>query len=194
MKKTLYVMGLLTVLAVFSCVTINIYFPAEEIRGAADKIVDEVWGEQLQSEPKSTPPPQQEQPDSTLLNWMQPNSAYAVQDIEVSTPEIRAIKTSIKQRSATLFPYLNSGHVGLSHNGLLKVRDTSGLNLKSRGEVNRLVKAENTDRLRLYQEIAVANGFPDKTDEVQNIFAASWREKAASGWYIEKSAGDWGKK
>ena len=66
--------------------------------------------------------------------------------------------------------------------------------MKARGEVNRLVKAENSDRQRLYKEISVANGFPDKEGEVQSIFAGSWRDNAASGWYLEDSGGGWGKK
>lgn len=195
MKKILNAIGLLTILAVISCVTINIYFPAEEIRGAADKIVDEVWGEHQQKEPQpDQPPAQKENPGSSFLDVLQSGIAHAAQDINVSTPEIRAIKVSIKDRSEALFPYLDSGHVGLGYDGLLKVRDTGGLSLKARGEVNRLVKAENNDRQRLYKEIAVANGFPDKAGEVQSIFADSWREKAASGWYLENSGGDWGGK
>ena len=45
MKRLTRGLGLLAIGAVVSCVTINIYFPAEEIRGVADRIVDEVYGE-----------------------------------------------------------------------------------------------------------------------------------------------------
>lgn len=187
MKKIAYAGGILTVLTIISCVTINIYFPAEEIRGAADRIVDEVWGERT----KDAPPVQKENPGSSMLKMFGPSIAYAGQDIEVSTPEIRAIKASIKERSGELFPFLDSGNVGLGSDGLLKVRSTDGLDLKARGAVNRLVKAENDDRMRLYKEIAVANGFPDKVGEVQEIFAGSWRENASAGWFIEDSKGEW---
>lgn len=195
MKKPFFAASLLTVLTIISCVTINIYFPAEELRGAADKIVDEVWGDRLPQEMQpSVPPAKKENPGSSFLNLLQPSVAYAAQDIDISTPEIRAVKASIKDRSAELFPYLDSGHVGLGYNGQLVVRDTEGLNLKERGEVNRLVKAENNDRQRLYKEISVANGFPDKEAEVQSIFADSWRDNAASGWYLEDAQGGWAKK
>ncbi len=195
MKKLFYALGTLTALTIISCVTINIYFPAEEIRGAADRIVDEVWGEHMQKEtPPAQPPAQKKNPGSSLLNLLGPNVAYAAQDIDVSTPEIRAIKASIKDRSSELFPYLDSGHVGLGHDGLLRVRDTEGLDLKARGAANRLVKSENDDRQRLYKEIAVANGFPDKVDEVQSIFAGSWRENASRGWYVEDAKGGWSRK
>jgi len=187
----------LTVASVVSCVTINIYFPAEQVRGAADRIVDEVWGERagsaepVKTEPEPAKPPAK--PESFLPN-LAPSTAFAAQDINVSTPEIRAIREAMKERSGQLFSYLDSGHVGIGLDGLLKLRSTDGLGLKSRADVQHLVEAENQDRRRLYQEIARANGFPDKVDEVQAIFADSWRDKAANGWYIEQAGGGWGQK
>jgi len=193
MKRSIRVAGLLVLLAAVSCVTINIYFPAEEVRSAADRIVNEVWGERARpEEPK--PPLLEKPPGNSMFFLLQPRSAYAQQDIDVSTPEIRAIRTSLKERSGKLFPYFDAGNVGVGRDGLLKVRTTEGLDLKGRAEVQQLVSAENADRQRLYKEIARANGFPDKADEVQQIFADTWRDKAGKGWYIEQSGGGWEKK
>jgi uncharacterized protein YdbL (DUF1318 family) len=100
----------------------------------------------------------------------------------------------MKERSRQLFPFLDSGHVGIGRDGLLKVRTIEGLGLKPRADVQRLVEAENQDRRRLYQEIARANGFPEKIDEVQAIFADSWRDKAARRWYLEQEGGGWTQK
>lgn len=193
--KSIRVAGLLIFLAAVSCVTINIYFPAEEVRSAADRIVNEVWGERAQPEEQETPAVEKA-PGSSMLFLIRPRIAYAQseQDINVSTPEIRAIRASLKSRSDKLFPYLDAGNVGVGRDGLLKVRTTEGLDLKARAEVNQLVAAENEDRLRLYKEISRANGFPDKADEVQKIFAETWREKADKGWYIEQPGGGWEKK
>lgn len=182
-------LSILLLLTAISCVTINIYFPAEEIRGAADKIVNEVWGNETD---EITTPPQQ--PGSSLLKLIIPTSAHAAQDINVSTPAIRTIKASIKERAGALIGYLDSGAIGLSHNGLIKVRSSQGLNLKQKGQINKLVKAENNDRKRLYQEIAVANKFPDKDGEVQSIFAESWRKQAKKGWFLEQADGSWRQK
>ena len=44
MKKLIRSLLTLPLLIIAACVTINIYFPAEELRGVADKIVEEVWG------------------------------------------------------------------------------------------------------------------------------------------------------
>ncbi len=190
MKKFVRIFSLVAVVAAVSCVTINIYFPAEEVRGAADKIVNEVWGERTDEPPPQTDP--EGQPNS-LLRLGVP-SAHAAQDINVSTPEIRAIRESMKQRAGSLFPYLDGGQVGVSQDGLLKVRTTAGLALRTRSEVNRLVEAENGDRQRLYTEIARANNFADKADEVQTVFADSWRDQAAAGWFIESPDGSWQQK
>ena len=198
MKKLLRIFAVTAVLAVLSCVTVNIYFPAEEVRNAADKIVNDVWGERTAPpavQPETKPETKPDGNKGGRLDWQWgPPSAYAAQNIDVSTPEIRAIKAAMQQRAQQLFPYLDAGNVGIGRNGLLTVRSTEGLDLRSRGEVTRLVNAENTDRQRLYQEIARANGFPDKADEVQAIFAQSWRDKAATGWYVQQPDGSWQKK
>ncbi|MCF6267100.1 MAG: YdbL family protein [Desulfuromusa sp.] len=195
MKTITRSLGLLLALSVISCVTINIYFPAEEIRGAADKIVNEVWGDSPKNGAEEmVPQPQKKSPGSSFYDLLRPTNAIAAQNIDVSTPAIRAIKKSIKTRSAALISFLNTGTVGLSFDGLLKVRSTGGLSLKQKAQVNKLVKAENQDRMRLYKEIAVANDFPDKAGEVQNIFADSWRKQAQKGWYLEKNDGSWGQK
>jgi uncharacterized protein YdbL (DUF1318 family) len=197
MKKFWRGLLLLAVLAAVSCVTINIYFPAEQVRGAADRIVDEVWGERAAgTEPDQPAPPPAKPPaqPGSFLKLLAPSNAFADQDINVSTPEIRAIRESMKERSRQLFPYLDSGHVGIGRDGLFKIRTTEGLGLKPRADVQRLVEAENQDRRRLYQEIARANGFPDKVDEVREIFADSWRDKAARRWYLEQEGGGWKQK
>lgn len=195
MKTIIRSFSLFLVLSVISCVTINIYFPAEEIRGAADKIVNEVWGDQLPNGTEATPPQTQEKaPGSSFYRLFLPANAIAAQDINVTTPAIRSIKESIKNRSAELISFLSSGNVGLSHDGLLTVRSADGLSLKQKGQINKLVKEENQDRIRLYQEIAAANNFPEKAGEVQTIFADSWRNQAQKGWYLENPDGSWKQK
>jgi len=194
MKRFARTLTALAALTIAACVTINIYFPAEEMKGAADKIVNEVWGDKIEKPEQKPDPAAPKPPGSSFLQLLQPASAHAAQDINVSTPEIRALKESIKQRAGSLIPYLNGGQVGIGADGMLKLRSSEGLDLKGRGEVNRLLSAENADRQRLYQEIARANGFPDQVAEVQGVFAESWREQSAGGWYLEGKDGSWKKK
>lgn len=189
MRNILRSLTLFVIVVSVSCVTINIYFPAEELRGAADRIVDEVYGEKPGSAEK-TP----ETPGSSFLPRFGVSSAYAAQDINVSTPEIRALRADMKTRFDQLSPSLDSGHVGIDASGYLVLRTTDGLGLKQRAEIKRLLDAENQDRKRLYQEIAKANGLPEKVDEIEAIFSKSWRDKAAKGWYLQDAKGNWSQK
>lgn len=194
MKKISWIFSVTAVCALLSCVTINIYFPAEEVRNAADRIVNEVWGERnaqpAESQPEAKPTPGA----GSWLRLLGPAPVYAAQDIDVSTPEIRAIKEAMKQRKTALWPLLQDGQIGLDADGLLAIRDLAGLDLRSRSQAKRLVGEENSDRLRLYREIARANDFPDKAGEVQGIFADSWRQQAPRGWYLQDRSGAWQRK
>ena len=100
----------------------------------------------------------------------------------------------MKDRFDQLGPSLDAGQVGIDANGYLALRSTDGLGLKQRAEIKRLVDAENQDRKRLYQEIAKANGLPDKAGEIEAIFSESWRDKAAKGWYLQDAKGNWSQK
>jgi uncharacterized protein YdbL (DUF1318 family) len=205
MRKNLLLASLTTLMMLAACVTINIYFPAEEVRSAADRIVQEVWSERNGApapQPVAPPaapaapaaPAEKQGPTSLLRQFWGASTVHAAQDINVTTPEIRAIKEAMKARTTELRPFLDGGQVGIGRDGLLKVRTLDGLDLRARSQVNRLVTVENQDRLRLYKEIANANKFPDRAHEVQAIFADSWREQAASGWYIEDAAGAWSRR
>lgn len=185
MKKLLTFLSLFLVSLAGGCVTINIYFPAEEIKSAADQIVDEVWGDRP-AQPESA------QSRSLLLDLLvQP--AMAEQNINIDTPEIRAIKAALKHRSEQVKSLLAKGAIGIGNDGYLKARDAGG-DLKLQAEANKVLGAENADRRRLYQEIAKANGFPDKAREVEKIFASSWRAQAEPGWQVQDDGGGWSRR
>lgn len=196
-KSFLYSMVFLIV----SCVTINIYFPAAAVEKAADKIVEEVWGEK--NKQKLEEQQKQGEPQSMLhdkpwsvFSFFGPSSAFAQEaDINITTPAIRALKDSIQGRSASIKPFMDSGNAGISSDGLLAVRNTEGLGLKDKAALTRLIEAENRDREALYAEIAKANNFtPDKIPDVKNIFAGSWTKNAKQGWWIQNKDGSWAQK
>ncbi len=198
-RVSLILLGVVFILS--SCVTINIYFPAAAVEKAADRIVEEVWGEKGQGPKKKKE--EQIGPRSFLRNGaalilaiLGPAEAYAeAPDINISTPAIRAIKDSIKRRAGKIKPYLDSGNVGIARDGLLVIRSLEGLSLKEKAVLRRLVKAENEDREALYREIAKANNFPpDRVEDIKRIFAKSWKEKARKGWWIQSEDGRWYRK
>lgn len=198
----------LLVFFIASCITINIYFPAAAVEKAADRIVEEVWGEQGQmpdeneqkrlDEQKKQGEPQSMFRDSVrvILSLTGPKQAYAQEaDINVTTPAIRTLKESIQARADSIKPFMDSGNAGISNDGLLVVRNTEGLNLKDKANLTRLIDAENKDREALYAEIAKANNFPpNRIPDIKKIFAGSWSRNARQGWWIQGQDGTWKQK
>lgn len=119
--------------------------------------------------------------------------AQAQADLEVSTPEITAIKSSMKKRHQLLSGFYSSGAVGLTQDGKVALRDPKAAALKDRGKLKGLVSAENTDRQKLYNAIAQANGHPEWQADIQTTFAKRWIDKARAGWFYQQS-GQWVKK
>lgn len=193
----------LVIFFVTSCITINIYFPAAAVEKAADRIVDEVWGNQGgkpggEDEKKQDVKPQSRLGDAFMfaLLFIGPEEAMAQEaDINVTTPAIRSLKESIQNRAESIKPYMDSGNIGISSEGLLVLRNTEGLNLKEKAAVKRLVDAENNDRNTLYEEIARANNFtPDRVADIKKIFAGSWTRNARYGWWVQDDRGSWKQK
>lgn len=119
--------------------------------------------------------------------------AVAAADLEVNTPPITAIKSSMQARHGQLAGFYASGAIGLTKDGLIAVKDATAVPLKDRGALNGLVSAENADRKNLYKEIATANGHPEWQGEIQSTFAGRWIDKAQSGWFYQGTGG-WAQK
>lgn len=195
--KRRWLIGLLMVLLV-SCVTVNIYFPAAAIQKAADQIVDDV---RKTPEPAPGPKPEQKPDKSSLSGRVRvvrlgPAEAQAAAvDVNVSTPAIRSIRASLANRFPQLQPLYAKGAIGETSTGLIAARDTGALSLKEKADLNRLVEQENADRQALYTEVIRANSLdPGQLGEVQRLFANSWRDKSAPGWWVQQNNGQWGRK
>ena len=114
-------------------------------------------------------------------------------NLDVNTPAISAIKASMTARHSQLLPHYISGAVGLTKDGFIAVKDATAVPLRDRGSINSLVADENTDRAKLYKEIAAGNGHPEWQNDIQNTFAGRWIDKAQAGWHYQ-SGGAWVKK
>jgi len=195
MKKGMLKYGLSGLFAstLWACITVNIYFPAPEVRKAAEQIVEETWGDNGGMEPGT---PSDRQPGTSWLNFLGPASAHAQEvDINVSTAAIRALKAAMKTRAEQLKPYLNQGQLGIGKDGMLVARSLEGVSLREQATARRLIEAENADRRTLYREIAQANKFgEERVSDIQRIFADTWIDKADKGWWIQKQDGTWVKK
>ncbi|MBL0124753.1 MAG: YdbL family protein [Betaproteobacteria bacterium] len=115
-------------------------------------------------------------------------------DFDVQSPSVMAIRKSLAERHAILKEHFQAGVIGLTHDGLIAMREAAGLAPDMRATLERLVAEDNKDRGTLYREIARANGRPDWESQFQNVFAERWIRRAPSGWYYRDSGGRWIKK
>lgn len=193
-------------LAIAACVTINVYFPAAAAEKAADQVIDAITGAtgaapRPQAAPAAPPTGQTRYREPGVLVAALGQVLYAIvptaqaQDaanIDISSPEIRAIQSSMTARFAQLRKFFDSGALGLTQDGLVQIRDAGSLSLPDRGLLNRLVAEDNKDREALYVEIAKANGHPEWAGDLRKIFARRWVERGAqAGWYYQNASGAW---
>ena len=203
-------LALLAPIAVVSCVTVNIYFPAAAAEKAADQIILDVWHQQggaaEATKAATTPPADKNSGAKNEHSALDPRrivvaalsaisgEAHAQNvDFNASSPQIEQIKARMASRFGELRPFLDSGAVGLTGDGLVAVHDANAASMAERARMNQLVSAENKDRKALYQAIADANNQPGWAGQIQKTFAERWISQAQSGWWYQ-SGGGWKKK
>jgi uncharacterized protein YdbL (DUF1318 family) len=191
------------------CVTVNVYFPAAAAQKAADKIINAVTGGGAQaatpqSTPAAQPPTSSATPPSAagsllarlagrVVMALVPAAQAAEQaDLDISTPQVRAIIADMHQRFAQLKPYFQDGVIGVTAQGIIAIRDQSNVPLMQRARLAQLVAAQNQDLSQLYTQIADANGHPEWTSSIRSTFASRWIAHARqNGWYYRNSGGTW---
>lgn len=213
--KTVHNLSLTTLVSLLlvACVTINVYFPAAAAEKAADRIIDNVWGQEQpfnpSMQPNSPDPSQQpatQQPQSSLetpfsthsftfllsSEWLISTARAAEEaNLNISTPAIESLQTTMADRHKQLEPFYDNGAIGLTSDALITVRDLNSVPLKSRKDVKTWVEEENQDRLSLYREIAVANKHPEWESNIRATFATRWIERAQAGWWYQNAKGAW---
>ena len=193
----------LVALVLGACVTINIYFPAAAAEEAARTIVRDVLKGDV---PDAQTPSASDAPQSSVtprgdnanpflvafgrtLEWLVAPAQAAQADININTASISAIRASMQKRQASLASFYQSGAIGFDANGSVAVRDLNAVTLGERNKLKKLLADENTDRAKLYSEIARANGHPEWEAEVRSTFAKVWVQEALPGyWYQQGGA------
>jgi len=182
------------------CVTVNVYFPAAAAEQAADRIIKEIYGEQLEGAQPTPAQPDDRSLDETssgnglginLLNYIIPAAHAQEANMDISTPAINKLKSSMTQRHPQLEPFYLTGAIGMDSNGLITLRDAAAVSIRDRNVVNQLVASENQDRNALYTEIARANSHPEWEAQIRSTFARRWVANAPSGWYFQDGSGNW---
>ena len=129
-----------------------------------------------------------------LATLMSVGQAAAQANLEINTPGVIAIQSSMQKRHLELAPLYSSGAVGLTRDGNIALRDAAAVPLAQRAAVNGLIAAENQDRAALYREIARANNRPEWEGEIRSTFGQRWIDRAPAGWYYQNAAGAWARK
>jgi len=200
LKSLKFVSASVLLLFCFSCLTINIYFPEAEVQKAAQEIVDEIRKEEDKEK--------KDEDKNALMTEIDPMmgsrdesfslvpSLYAQEEAtKVTTPKIRALKQSLKERFPKLKPFFEKGNIGEGNDGYIKIRNETGLNLKEKSTLRSMEKDENNDRKNLYAEVAKAMEIKSsQIKKIQGVFAQLWIEKALNGWWIQEESGEWVKK
>lgn len=199
MKLVRIPVALTLLLFVAACVTINVYFPAEAAVKAADRIIQDVYGEQPGAavepvEPQSRLPVSESlSAGNVLLDWFI-SPAQAKADLSVNTPAIQQLQASMEKRHKQLARYYKSGAIGMTRDGELDLRDQKLVPLQGRNAVKGLIAKENADRGALYKEIAKANGHPEWEADIRATFAKRWVSNAPAGWWYMDKQGAWKQK
>ena len=121
-------------------------------------------------------------------------SVWAQANLDIASPAVTALQSSMQKRHAELAPLFANGAVGLTRDGFVALHDANAVPLAQRQSVNALVAAENQDRGAIYREIARANGKPEWENDIRNTFAQRWIDKAQGGWYFQNNVGAWTRK
>lgn len=200
--------------AVLACVTVNVYFPEAAVKDLSKQIEDQVQKEaakQGDQEAAPAPAPAPSEPGKTetsgkpkgpraglidVLTGTTPVLAQEVVAPEVSSPAIRKLIESRAARVAALGAYKAKGLVGEDNQALVEARDLEKLtDLKARADVQKLVRAENADREALFKEIAAEKKVDlSQLPKIRETYAATLREKARPGDWIQMPDGAWKQK
>lgn len=121
-------------------------------------------------------------------------AAMAQGNLEIDTPAVAALKSSMQSRFPQLEPFLAAGAVGLARSGRIELRDAGIVPLAQRAQLGSLIAAENQDRAALYREIARANGHPEWEGDIARTFGERWAEKARNNWWVQDGQGAWKRK
>jgi uncharacterized protein len=196
--------SLLGLVLLWSCVTVNIYFPeaaAEQaLRGVAQDILDTQPGAGGSPAPetKSSPAEPGASLKSALGNVlaMLIPAAHAEDqpNINVQTPLALKLRASLKQRQAKLDPYYRSGAIGLSSNFKPVARDLNLVPLQERVALKKMLSDDAQDRTALFSEIARGNGHPEWEENLRSTFERVFFEETPAGYWYQDAQGQWKQK
>ncbi len=198
--------------AAIACVTINVYFPEAAVKDLSEKIEDAVEREAAEAGTAEAEPASDgnaaevswlrsafDTVAGTALHLLAPSPVYAeaneVAAPEITNPAIRKIIQSRAARVREIDRHKASGAIGENNQALVEVRQLDALPLQQRAAVQKLARAENADRERMFKEIAAATGTDlSQLPQIRTTYATTLRQKARAGDWIQMPDGSWRQK
>lgn len=111
---------------------------------------------------------------------------------EITNPAIRKIMESRSARLNDINKYKASRVLGENNKASVEVRQVESVPTSEREAVQKLVRAENADRERMFKEIAAASGADlSQLPRIRATYAATLRQKAKRGDWIQMPDGGW---
>ncbi len=101
------------------------------------------------------------------------------------SPEVEDAALRRKDRRSELSVWESKGVVGENKSGLVEIRNSSAAD----SSVQRLVSAENNDRMLIYRAVAAKN--KSSVEEVQKLYAKRLQDDAPGGTPIEIPGSGW---
>ena len=123
-----------------------------------------------------------------------PSTAQSDTTFEISSTAITSLGKSMSNRFLKLKPHLDSGAIGLTHDGILALRATSSIDVATLLALDVLIVEENKDRATLYREIARANDRPEWESDLRTTFGKRWVARMPEGWFYRNEGGQWSQK
>jgi uncharacterized protein YdbL (DUF1318 family) len=188
-------------------VTVNISFPQEKLDSAAKQIEDITAQTPAPSAPAATapaprvpaattpagtsPPATSPAPPPQPSATVQGRTVDVTPRIDTRSPEVVKATQSRRERRPALREWKELGCFGETNQGLLEARTGEGCT----AEALELMRAENADRLVIYQAFMKENNIPaTDTDRVRSAFAKARQERARPGDWVQLADGQWVKK
>lgn len=115
--------------------------------------------------------------------------------LDANDPMSVVIKHSMQQRVSRLVKFYEPGVIGLANNGDVAISAPERLGkIATRQIVEKLLDAENSDRLALIAAIAKHADRNDAIPEIRAAMTKRWAAEMKSGWMIQDEKGVWNKK
>lgn len=184
-----------------SCVslTVNVYFPTAEIEEAAETIEERIRsGQGSNGLETSSLFPNPGAHHAITIGFDIPSAHAQDVNIEIDSPVIKRIIDSRTERYEKLLePLMDKGTFGEGMDGYLALRVSTGFDLRTLTQMKKLLKEENDDRMKLYEEILKANDLQinkENMEKVGDTFAKAIRKTMKVGHWYQVDKDEWEQK